>query len=330
MNGDDAIEAEAFEWVKRYRHPSFADWDGLAAWLKADSRHAEIFNRLAALDDEIADGVRELRDNPIRPVRTLGGARPSRPGRAPATFRPGLALLAASVVLVLGLGAVGLGLVRRTAPAPVAAAVTIATRPGEQRVLRLSDGSRVAVAGATRLMIDDADHTARLDQGQATFWILHDPARPFTVRLGESVVTDVGTAFDLRRRATRNTVAVAQGEVRLDGVGAPMELTAGQRLRFGGGVAARRDAIAPEAVTGWRRGRFSYLDATVSDVADDIVQTTGARISVAPQVTNRRFSGVVTIQGSAGDTLHNLAPAMGLAVARKGDVWVLSPAQDPL
>jgi ferric-dicitrate binding protein FerR (iron transport regulator) len=49
-----AVEAEALEWVIRVQHPEFADWDALSAWLAADPRHAEIFERLALLDDEIA------------------------------------------------------------------------------------------------------------------------------------------------------------------------------------------------------------------------------------------------------------------------------------
>jgi transmembrane sensor len=47
-------EAEALEWIIRVQHPEFADWDALSAWLAADPRHAEIFEQLAQLDDEIA------------------------------------------------------------------------------------------------------------------------------------------------------------------------------------------------------------------------------------------------------------------------------------
>ena len=47
-------EAEALEWVIRVQHPEFADWDALSAWLAADPHHAEIFEQLALLDDEIA------------------------------------------------------------------------------------------------------------------------------------------------------------------------------------------------------------------------------------------------------------------------------------
>ncbi len=141
---------------------------------------------------------------------------------------------------------------------------------------------------------------------------------------------DVGTIFDLRRRNGRNTIAVTQGEVRVEGVGASVAVAAGQRLRFGGGGATRLDAIAADAATGWQRGRFNYVEAPVADVVADIAQTTGAEIRVAPQIANRRFSGAMAIRGDAGAALRNVAPAMGLTVARTGDVWVLNPAHDPL
>ncbi len=320
------IEAEAYEWTKRVHHQSFNNWEELDAWLEVDLRHAEIFNRLVLLDDEVAADLRELRDHPIRPAQP---PQPLRPGPFAHIAWRRTGLMAVSVALIAGLGALGLNPARRPAPGEASLPMIIATRPGERRDVRLADGTQVAIAGGTRLLIDSAARRAELYQGQATFRIVHDPARPFTVRLGEGTVVDVGTIFDLRRRDGRNTVAVAQGEVRVDGVGAPIQVAIGQRLRFGGGAAPERDAISPAAASGWQRGRFNYIDAPVSDVVADIAQATGAQISAAPQIASRRFSGVVAIQGDAGAALRNVAPAMGLTVARRGDVWMLNPAHDP-
>jgi transmembrane sensor len=169
-----------------------------------------------------------------------------------------------------------------------------------------------------------------LDRGQATFSVVHDPKRQFTVKLGEARVVDVGTVFDLRRRGGRNTVVVAEGEVQVVGAGAPVELSAGRRLRFGEGAPTQLDTISPRAATGWQRGRFSYADAPVSDVVADIEQTTGARVRLAPDAAGLRFAGSITIDGDANQALRNVAPVLGLSVAREGDLWVLSAAHGPL
>ncbi len=332
MTRDDEIEAEALEWTKRVQHRGFKDWEALSDWLELDQRHSASYLRLASLDAEVAAAARELRGHPLETVRPAPPIQLSKPrSRPPVRLAgPQLGLLAASVVLVVGLGAVGLNFARRPTAGASSAAMIIATRPGERRDLRLADGTQVAVAGATRLVIDAAAHHVELEEGQATFSVVHDPKRQFTVRLGGATVVDVGTIFDLRRRNGRNTLAVVEGEVQVDGASAPVEVVAGRRLRFGGGAAAEFDAISPEVATGWQRGRLNYVDAPMSDVVADIAEITGAEIRLAPQVAGQRFSGALTLRGDPGQALRNVAPAMGLTVARDGEVWVLSSAHDPL
>lgn len=309
------IEAEALDWTIRVRAPDFEDWDALAAWLAADPRRGDCFHRLTLLDDEIAT---VLRQNPPRP-------RPVADVPKPGMRRWGL--LAAGLALVLVPAAFWFGRAGLTSHAPPTT-LAVETRAGERRALRLADGTRIVISGATRLSIDPAARRAQLDVGQATFAVAHDPARRFVVRMGDATITDVGTVFDLRRRDGRSTVAVAEGEVRVDGVGAPVELAAGQRLRFTGASAPELDVISPSAATAWQQGRFSYDDATIADVAADIEQATGARITMSPRVASQRFAGTITIEGDAGQTLRNLAPVLGVSVSPAGSVWVMDSARD--
>jgi transmembrane sensor len=333
MTQDMTDEAEALDWTIRVQRPDFEDWDGLTAWLAADPRNADNFHRMTLLDDEVAGAVRDMPAEPISqsaaPVQPALGLRSGRRPPAARNAWRSWGLLAASTVLVVGLGVVGFDLLKKTAANGSSTVMAIVTRPGERRDLRLRDGVQVAVAGGTRLAIDEAAHRVDLTEGQATFSVVHDPRRTFSVRLGDATVVDVGTVFDLRRRDGRNTVAVAEGEVRVDGTGAPVEVAAGRRLRFGGG-ATELEAIAPEAVGGWRRGRFTYADAPVSEVAADIAAATGAEIRVSPKAAAQRFAGTISIGGDTGQALRSAAPVMGLSVARAGDVWVLGPAHDSL
>jgi transmembrane sensor len=310
------MEAEALDWTIRVQAPGFADWDALTAWLAADPRRGDCFHRLTVRDAEIAA---VLRENPPRP-------RPLADVGRPALRRWGL--LAAGLALVLVPAAVWLGRAGLTPHAPPST-LAVETRAGERRALRLADGTQIVIAGATRLTIDPAGRRAQLDVGQATFAVAHDPARRFVVRMGDATITDVGTVFDLRRRDGRSTVAVAEGAVRVDGVGAPVELAAGRRLRFTGASAPELDAISPDAASAWQQGRFSYDDATIADVAADIEQATGARIMLSPRVAGQRFAGTIAIEGDAGRTLRDLAPVLGVSVSRgAGGVWVMDSARD--
>lgn len=333
-----AFEAEALDWTIRVQDPAFADWDALSAWLAADPRHADCFNRLTVLDDEIASAVRESPPQSAQPLAAQARPAQSRPvqpqpvqpqpahaPRAGRPGRPGWALLAAGLALALAVGALLIGRARLTAPAP-SARITVATRDGERRELRFPDGTSVAVAGATRLSIDPAARSARLDEGQATFSVAHDPARRFVVRMGAATVTDVGAVFDLSRRYGRSVVAVAQGEVRVEGVGEPVELAAGRRLRIAGASATALDTIAPDAATAWQQGRYSYADASIAEVVADIGHATGARIRLSPRVAARRFAGTITLAGDTEQALRRVAPVLGLSVSQAGDVWVLQSA----
>jgi len=317
------IEAEALDWTIRVQHPDFAEWDALTAWLAADPRRADCFHQLTLRDEEIATAVRDA-PAPFAP-RRAPVARLRRPFAPPRRATWGL--LAAGLALVLVPAALWLGRASLTPRAP-STTLAVTTKAGERRELRLADGTQVEVAGATRLWIDPMARSARLDEGQATFSVAHNAARRFVVRMGDATVTDVGTVFDLRRRDGRSVVAVAQGEVRVEGVGAPVELTAGRRLRFAGASAPELDVISPSAATAWRQGRFSYEDASIAEVAADIEHATGARIRLAPQVAAKRFAGTIVITGDAGQAVRKVAPVLGLSATRAGDVWVLESAHE--
>lgn len=149
---------------------------------------------------------------------------------------------------------------RRFAPAAVAAALAIvavvagmdlvqhsgsswheyATRRGERETVRLADGTEFTLAPASRLRVPFAyttgDRSVRLD-GEAYFRVVHDTRHPFSVRANNLIVTDIGTAFDVRAYASDKAigrVAVVDGTV---------------GVRVWGGVAGLRIGRAPETLS---------------------------------------------------------------------------------
>jgi len=193
--------------------------------------------------------------------------------------------------------------------------------------MHLADGTRIAVAGASHLSIDPDKRRVELVRGRATFTVTHDSAHPFSVQLGQVSVADVGTVFDVHRGESGVDIAVAEGEVRVVGAGRPVPVTAGRTLHFDG-AEPRVGAIDPALVGSWRRGRFSYAAASVTEVARDIEAATGQSIRVAPAVAGGRFSGSIQIEADAGDTLRAVAPLLGVSVTRQGGTWILGSADD--
>jgi transmembrane sensor len=179
MTDPHDMDDAALGWAVRVADPDFADWEGFTAWLEQNPRHAEAYDRISARVAEAAAvlpfappvAAPEVLPVPRRSRRwVIGGA------------------LAASLAAVAGIG------VERTRPDPYMVEVAA----GATRTVPLDDGSRIEVAGGTRLVLDRRNpRSVALEQGQAMFFVHHDAAAPFRVRLGEDELLDVGTAFDV-------------------------------------------------------------------------------------------------------------------------------------
>jgi transmembrane sensor len=92
---------------------------------------------------------------------------------------------------------------------------TYHTEFGEQRSLRLSDGSVVTLNSRSqvRIELNQSSRTVELVEGEALFRIARDPVRPFVVRAGGTAIRAIGTAFDVNRKSRGTVVTVVEGRV---------------------------------------------------------------------------------------------------------------------
>jgi transmembrane sensor len=274
------IRDQAALWMARARDPRFSDWDGLTEWLEADLAHNLAYEAAFAGHD-LAGGL-DTRAPATAPVAA--------PRRTKWVIGGGAGALAAAAALV--------ALVTPFSAGP--ALMVAETRPGQQRMIALVDGTRIALNGGSRLVFDRANgRTARLERGEAMFSVVHDENRPFTVDVGGQRLVDIGTRFDVVRSAQASEVSVAQGAVLYDPEGAAVRLGAGRVLR-------KKDAsslvevadIDPASVGTWRSGHLVYRGATLTRIADDLGRLTGEPIQVAPDLAGRAFTGMIVVPGT--------------------------------
>ena len=92
---------------------------------------------------------------------------------------------------------------------------TYSTSIGEERSIRLSDGSSIVLNSRTRVRVRFSEHERDVDllEGQTLFHVAKDPTRPFIVRSDSARVRAVGTEFDVYRRESGTTVTVVEGQV---------------------------------------------------------------------------------------------------------------------
>ena len=95
---------------------------------------------------------------------------------------------------------------------------SFATRSAEQMQVTLPDGSQVSLGARSKLTVTytQAERNVRLESGEAFFVVQKDPSRPFRVHVLGSLVTAVGTAFDVRATNDRVRVAVSEGTVQVN------------------------------------------------------------------------------------------------------------------
>lgn len=299
------IRDQAALWMARARDPRFSDWDALTDWLEADPAHNLAYEAAFAGHD-LAGGL--AGEDRSMPSVAIGHARGWRRSR---WIGGGIAGAAAAALIALVL------------PNFAQTAEMIAqTGPGEHRLIRLNDGSEIALNGNTRLVLDRKNgRTARLERGEAMFSIVHDETRPFTVDTDGARMVDLGTRFDVLRNARGSEVAVAEGAVLYDPSGAAVRLGPGRLLRKADGSnIVEVNQADPAAIGTWRSGRLVYREAPLWRVADDLSRATGAAVAVDPAVSGHLFTGAITLAQADRATLaRRLGSLLDVTVAQQRD-----------
>lgn len=144
-----------------------------------------------------------------------------------------------------------------------------ATRIGEQRTVRLADGSRIQLDTDSRVKVRLSGGRRDIDlvRGQALFDVAHDPSRPFTVRAGQTEVRALGTRFDVRRFSDSVKVTLLEGRVevrrRRDHSVKPWSLEPGQQVLSGLAPSSPR-RVDVAAATSWTQGQLVFRDTPLS------------------------------------------------------------------
>ena len=198
--------AEAAAWIVRLHGPNRTPSleAALREWLAADAENRLQFQRVT----EVWDDARGIPVGGITRVASY----PSR-GTLKFSWR-----LAAVVLVTCGIAALS---VYRIWFANV-----YRTALGEQRIVRLEDGSRVSLNSDSRLELEFTDlrRHVTLTHGEAYFEVTHNPNRPFVVTAGEHDITDFGTSFQVRYDQAGTAVTLVEGKVTVSN--AAMSVTA--------------------------------------------------------------------------------------------------------
>jgi len=307
----DQIVDQAIAWRLRQDEMDASGWQAFVEWLEADPRHAEAYDHIALSDgaaalQPLAGTVGRLPE----PANDRGG-----PRIHVSRWVGGAAACAAAVAAVL--------VMRPAAPD----LYTVQTAAGQTREIALGEGTRIDIAGGSRVVLDRSNpRQVRVERGEALFHVRHNAAAPFTVRSGNLEVQDVGTVFDIVRDGPRFSVAVAEGSVLFQPRREAVMLGAGARLEASEDKAeVHVGKIEPGLVGGWHEGRLAFTDTPVPQVLSEIERLYGTKLVTDPGLSTRKVTGIITLSGEARRDVPHIASLIGANWRVDGERWVLSP-----
>lgn len=323
----EAID-QAISWHLRMRASDARaeDWDAFTGWLESDPAHAAAYDGVALADAHLG-GLAANPSQATNPAQATTpsqetGDMPARPAERRRWFASPIGPLAAAAAAAALLVAV---LSWPPAADPTLSLMT--TAPGQTRVVALRGGSRIELNGDTRIAIDmDGARFARIDRGEASFFVRHDEARPFILEAGEYRLADTGTVFNVAMTPAELNVGVADGSVLFTAAGSTIPLDRGRTLRIAaasGRVELGRED--PAAITGWRDGRLVYSGAGVATIAADLSRSLGRSVTVDAALANRRFTGVIIVGEDAAASVRRAAALLDAEARPKAGGWVLVP-----
>jgi transmembrane sensor len=187
-----------------------------------------------------------------------------------------------------------------------------ATQTGEQRSVRLEDGSIVELNSRSRIRVRFSPGERRIEllSGQALFRVAQNRERPFIVRSDDAQVKAVGTQFDVNRKRHATIVTVVEGQVAVSASSAgalaraeqsastaatALLLKAGEQVTLLPHSAPRAVRTNVSAVTAWTQNQLIFDSAPLAEVAEEFNQYSTRPLIVEDHVRPElRLSGVFT------------------------------------
>lgn len=311
------IDARAASWIQKreFWGWSEADQTQFADWLAESPAHRVAFVRLT-----IGWGRTER----------LAALRPSQQEKVAATSSrrstPILRRAVASMAIAIILGASAFVLLSRPNTQ------TYATAVGGHRMVSLADGSQIELNTDTVLRVSIGTHEREisLDRGEAYFKIRHDARRVFVVVAGDRRITDLGTAFAVRRDSGRLEVAVVEGRVQLDATDNQRQKSA--TLTSGDTAVATANSVSVRkepnqkltSELGWRRGVLVFEHTTLADAVTEFNRYNREKLLIVDPVAGRRTIGATFHTNDIGAFTRLAKEVFGLRVEDRGDEIVIS------
>lgn len=321
-------ERRAAAWVVRLDEDPARYEEGLRRWIGDDQEKAAAYNQAYQAFHGASAAARQIF------ARTAARPAPRRLARkVNLALVTGLSLIVVSGALLFMLEELDM-----LARHPVPAAQLYATKVGEVRSVRLSDGSKLIVDTDTivRVTFSPTARAITLVKGRVRFDVAHNAARPFIVSAGGARIADRGTVFDVEAyRLVSVRILSGTVDVSLPGRGgtarpAAIHLRPGQQLRFDPAMNDPPEApqATPVSDLQWVSGMKTFDGVPVSEIIEEVNRYSTTKIKLADPAMGVRPAFLDLDIRDSSEVAQNLALYLRLDVdASEANALILRSQQ---
>lgn len=201
------------------------------------------------------------------------------------------------------------------------------TASGEQRSLRLSDGTQLLLNTATAVDLLFTQHERRIivRAGEVLITTGKDPdyaSRPFLVQTREGTVRAIGTRYSVQLEQASTRVRVFEGAVEVAPFEAtrPLVLHAGEQTVFHRHGAQPAQPVDPSAAA-WEYGMFVARDIRLVDLIAELSRYRRGILRCDPDCADLRVSGAFPVS-DIDASLALLRKTLPLRISAITPYWI--------
>lgn len=182
----------------------------------------------------------------------------------------------------------------------------ITTAIGEHQQIILADGTTIDINtdSTLRLALYGFTRKVTLERGEALFRIGDERLRSFEVHVGNGILRDIGTEFNVIKEEGNVTVAVLEGavEVGIDHQNDTVRLLhGGEQLTYSAHGLSEISSTDKETITAWRKSRLIFRETPLEEVIRQINRYHSRPVRLGdPQLNTLRVSGEFNSADRAG------------------------------
>lgn len=194
--------------------------------------------------------------------------------------------------------------------------------------VHLPDGSVITLGANSEieLQLSTRQRQVILHRGEAFFDVAKDARRPFIVNTQDTLISVLGTRFNVNQLNQRSKVSVQSGLVAVTHIATQkqVELTPGERIvsnREGLTPIAHQDANKSGA---WREGLRLYFDAPLNDVVADFNRYSNRPLELASEDLGSMSLTAVFPTDNIDLMVHSLSEVLPITIREERDRILLT------